>query len=228
MTQKKLDNLVQKVTTSINKATEACCPTRPAKLVDKNNPWWTPQMADLRKEVTALYKRYLRTNDDRVYDNYRKVKRKYKNLCLKAKERHRKRTNETIPDEAKMAKHVKALSEQICPQIGSILKPDGSNSLIGKDTHDTIMNTHFPKNTASKPTLYQKHIKIQTEDLVYLFDSWLSLDKIKLALNSFKDKKSPGPDGMKPIIFMHFPLSLLQTLQLIYKAVIRLHFTPTI
>ena len=126
-----------------------------------------------------------------------------------------------------MAKHVKSLSEQICPQIGSMLKPDCSNSLIGKDTHDIIMNTHFPQNTASKPTLYQKHSKIQTADLVYLFDSWLSIDKIKLALNIFKDKKNPGPDGMKPIIFKHFPVSLISLLQLIYKAVIKLHFTPT-
>ena len=33
---------------------------------------------------------------------------------------------------------------------------------------------------------------------------------------------------MKPIIFKHFPESILKQLQLIYKAVIKLHFTATL
>ena len=44
----------------------------------------------------------------------------------------------------------------------------------------------------------------------------------------FKDKKTPGPDDMKPIIFKHFPDNIIDYLQTIYKAVIKLHFTPTI
>ena len=91
-------------------------------------------------------------------------------------------------------------------------KPDGTNSLIGKDTHDIIMNSHFSQNTEPKLTSYQNHITILCKDLHYLFKTRLSLDKIKLALNSFKDKKTPGPDGMNPIIFKHFPQSLRKLL----------------
>ena len=54
-TQKKLDKMVQKLTYTIEEATENCCPMMPAKKVNKNNPWWTPQINDLRKEVNALY-----------------------------------------------------------------------------------------------------------------------------------------------------------------------------
>ena len=57
VTQKKIDKMVNKLTYSINKATENCCPTLPARLINKNNPWWTPQMTEMRKEVTALYRR---------------------------------------------------------------------------------------------------------------------------------------------------------------------------
>ena len=79
--QKKLDKMVYKITDVIQTATEKCCPTQPAKLVNKNNPWWTSQMADLRKEVTALYKNYIRKKDDRIYCNYKIVLKKYKSLC---------------------------------------------------------------------------------------------------------------------------------------------------
>ena len=185
--QKKLDKMVYKLTNSIEDITEQ---SLPAKLVNKNNPWWTPQIADLRKELTALYRRYINNKDDKLHVNYKKVYRKYKNMCTKAKNKHRKRENEIIPDEGKMAKHIKNISEQISPQIGSILKPDGSTSLIGKDTHDAIMATHFPQYSELKTTSYNKHISVLHTDLDTLFNDWLSTDRIIIALNSFKDKKN--------------------------------------
>ena len=142
--------MVQKLTYSIENATENSCPTIPKKTVNKNIPWWNPLLADTRKELNALHRKHQNTPNERVYVNYKKVLRRYKKLCFKAKTRHRRLTNEIIPDESKMTKHIKALSEQIYPQIGSVIKPDGSNSLIGKDTHDIILNTHFPKHTDIK------------------------------------------------------------------------------
>ena len=122
-------------------------------------------MSDMRKEVTALYRKYMTSTHDRVHTNYKKVLRKYKNLCNKAKTRNRRHTNETIPDESKMAKHIKSLSEQLCPQIGSVIKPDGSNSLIGRGTHDIIMNTHFPQNSKLRDTVYQNQRSVLCSDL---------------------------------------------------------------
>ena len=90
------------------------------------------------------------------------------------------------------------------------------------------MDTHFPQNTDIRPTAYQKQLTIATEELEIYFGKWLSIDRIKLALGSFKDKKTPGPDGMKPIVFKYFPINTIEQLQIIYKAVIKLHFTPTL
>ena len=90
------------------------------------------------------------------------------------------------------------------------------------------MASHFPQITEHKQTSYQNQITTSQAEISSLYESWLSIDKIKLALNCFKDKKTPGPDGMKPIIFKHFPDNLVKTLQLVYKAVIKLHFTPTL
>ena len=52
------------------------------------------------------------------------------------------------------------------------------------------------------------------------------MDKIKEALGGFEKKKSPGPDGIKPIIFEHLPEKTLLYLQIIYKSCIFLHYTP--
>ena len=82
-----------------------------------------------------------------------------------------------------MAKHIKSLSDQLCPQIGSVIKPDGSNSLIGKDTHDIIIGAHFPQHSPHKKTIFRNDIKIPYTCIHPLFTTWLSNDKINLALN---------------------------------------------
>ena len=50
--------------------------------------------------------------------------------------------------------------------------------------------------------------------------------KIREALCGFKDKKSPGPDGLKPIIFRYIPDNIIHIIQLIYKATVALSCTP--
>ena len=42
-----------------------------------------------------------------------------------------------------------------------------------------------------------------------------------------ESKKSPGPDGLKPITLKHLPQSMITSIKIIYKAAIALHFTPT-
>ena len=49
---------------------------------------------------------------------------------------------------------------------------------------------------------------------------------MRKALLEFEKKKSPGPDGIKPLVFEHLPEEFLLTLQLVYKAAIHLGYTP--
>ena len=65
-----------------------------------------------------------------------------------------------IPNESKMAMYAKRLSKQLSPQIGTVVKPDGATSLIEKETHDIIINTHFPNYTPQKQTAYNLGKKI--------------------------------------------------------------------
>ena len=57
--------------------------------------------------------------------------------------------------------------------------------------------------------------------------TWINNDKIKHAFKGFENKKSPGPDGLKPIILKHLPDNIITTIRYIYNAAIALHSTPT-
>ena len=56
---------------------------------------------------------------------------------------------------------------------------------------------------------------------------WLTSDKLILALKQFQNKKSPGPDGLRPIALKHLPQKCLKLLLMLYTASILLAFTPT-
>ena len=43
----------------------------------------------------------------------------------------------------------------------------------------------------------------------------------------FQSKKSPGTDGLKPIVFKHLPDDMIQFITSLYKALVLLEFTPT-
>ena len=46
------------------------------------------------------------------------------------------------------------------------------------------------------------------------------------ALAVFQSKKSPGPDGFKPVMFGHLPNNTVRALTLIYQAMLHLRYTP--
>ena len=114
-----------KLNSCIEIALDKACPLTDAKIVDKNNPWWTDQLQDLRKSVTNLYKRCIINPIQGNMTKYKKVLRQYKNLCYKKKEEDRKRTNEVVPNEGEMAKHTKKILAQTQRKLGSLEKDTG-------------------------------------------------------------------------------------------------------
>ena len=56
---------------------------------------------------------------------------------------------------------------------------------------------------------------------------WMSVEKIAVAIHQFQNKKSPGPDGLRPIVLKNLPRRSLEHLLFIFKACLLLSFTPT-
>ena len=110
--------------------------------------------------------------------------------------------------------------------MGSLEKQDGSITDPGKETIKHLAATHFSQAAELKKTTYNN--KVIAKDEVYAWDpDWVTIGKLELALHQFKSKKSPGPDGLKPVLLQHLPLSCLQHLLFIYKVCLLLAFTPT-
>ena len=104
-----------------------------------------------------------------------------------------------------MAKHAKKLSNTLQPKLRTLERADGTNTEVGEDTFNELMNSHLPNHRKAKHTTYNRSNKIKLTELHEACKGWINNDRIKLSLKGFQAKKSPGPDGIRPITFPHLP-----------------------
>ena len=227
LTEKKINILVDRLTQTLTDALNNACPLSPACTVNKNNPWFTPQLKQLRKEVGAAYLRKMTNNAEHLINEYKDRLKRYKRLIIKTKKAHHAKYVDSIKNEEEMSLYVKGLLKQKTVAKPSTLKrPDGSYTKSPEEALLELASTHFPSHRNITPCTYSRNI-IPTTDIKNSFVTWITARKIKDVLLKFKGKKAAGPDGLKPIIFSHVPNRYFDILEIIYKAMKYTSFTPT-
>ena len=89
-----------------------------------------------------------------------------------------------------------------------------------------MMAKHFPTHTAKFNPEYNFTKIVTTEISKSEYKPWITQSHVRRVLLKFKSKKSPGPDKIKPIIFKHLPKNTLEIISFIYRACLKLHYTP--
>ena len=225
--EKKLNQWVDKLTRDLNKALNKACPLKPACTINKNNPWFTPQLKQLRKEVGAAYTRNKDNCTETNKEIYKNRLKRYKRLLLKTKKDHHAKYVDSIKTEEEMSHFVKGiLKQKTAAKPSTLRKPDGTYTNSPEEALLELASTHFPSHKPIPPCAYNKN-KIPISEIRNSFCTWISADKIKEVLQKFKSKKAAGPDGLKPIIFSHLPDKYFEMLEIIYKGMIHTAFTPT-
>ena len=74
------------------------------------------------------------------------------------------------------------------------------------------------------------HIKpnkeIESNLLVSMFTEFICVDRLRLAFEGFKAKRSPGSDGLPPLALKHLPQETINHKVIICKAALALSYTP--
>ena len=176
MTECKLDKMVNKLNHIIDKALDKSCPVAKARSIDPNNPWWTPQLKDMRHKVTKMYDKYKNDRKNEELEKlYRKQQKEYKKHKRKAKQNYENIQNETVANEEAMAKKIKNLTTSIQPKVTTLKLTSGKYTDIGKETCEEMMAKHFPTHTPKTNPEYN-HTKIATTDIsTPEFKPWICL-----------------------------------------------------
>ena len=192
--------------------------------------WWTKKIAQLQARLKTI-RRYLRkwtykrlwrdlpdTSANRMkytFDDLKKARRAFKKACRKAKRKHWQKMVADIRSAVATANFAKRLNKAHNAEIGLFTKPDGQRCNV-EETMDLLKDTHFPGNTTTQPP--------PTKPLATVVDikskkaAFITPDRVKTIIQSFKPRKGAGPDGLKPAVFQAFGPSALQRLTNLFKA----------
>ena len=227
ITQKSLDHAVNDMYEVINTALSIAVPKSRGRIIDTNNPWWSSTLQTKRKQVLKLYKKSRNHPTAFNIASYKETKKEYTRLCQQAKRNSWNDYKENIDSTHGINAFRKILEARPAVRMGTFEKPDGSLTDPGTDTLQHLLDTHCPTATPIQPTQYNKYKSIPKARVTAWTPSWLTTDKLLLAIKQFQNKKSPGPDGLRPIALKHLPSKCIKLILTLYKASILLAFTPT-
>ena len=164
----------------------------------RNTPWWNDELAKMRKKVRKLFNKAGRTNR---WEAYRAALTDYNNHLRRSKRSAWRRFCESVEETPEAARLQKVLSKEHSNGVGLLRKPDGVLTKNRSDTLEHLLQTHFPGSILSERT------RDQTPNCVLNISRANSLsgviftpDKVRWAVHSFKPFKSPGGDGIFPIL----------------------------
>ena len=168
-----------------------------------------------------------RTHRNEDHEAYKNELRNYKARCRRDRNKSWNRFMECTENVTEMAKLNRIIQGGEKNTVNVFDKEDGSCTEPGKETLSHLLSTHFPSSTEMVHIVYTStgpHPLL--EDVRRNYSKWINVPLLEEALGGFENKKSPGPDGLKPFIFEHFTDKLKAYLIDIYKCCIHLRYTP--
>ena len=223
---KKLDKLVTKCYTNLEAALDIACPKVKILPTVSKSHWATDKHSKGKDKVNRLYKEAKRTNREEHWAAYKTADKDFKKMCKNDKNKAWRKYKECIQSEKEMADLARAAQWEEKRDINVLTKEDGSSTDPGTETIDLLTGTHFPAATDTKHVTYNNRRNLRVEEIKAKYVDWIDAQKIAKALTDFEKKKSPGPDGIKPLVFEHLPREFLSVIEIIYKSSIHLGYTP--
>ena len=210
----------------INGAMKVAIPKAKPITIDKNNPWWSKFLKNKRNSVSKLYKAQIKDPTNSKINKYKEAHREYKSLCEKARKKSWRMLQDNINSIQDMNNFRKIIDSSNKITLGTLVKDDGSITDPGAETVDYLLQKHFHDAIPLKPTQYSKRT-VSRDIIVNWEPEWITAEKLVAVFDGFKNKKSPGTDGINPIVLKHLPKAVIDAFILLYKCLILLHFTPT-
>ena len=109
--------------------------------------------------------------------------------------------------------------------LSMFLKPDGTSTCPGDETANLLFRTHFPQSVPLHLPHYD-HTPSPYDVIIGHFLDIVNKDTIRESMSHFQAKKTPGPDGFKPVLLLHLPPNALGVLCVIYRSCLYLQYTP--
>jgi hypothetical protein len=170
---------------------------------NRNVPWWNRDLSEKSKRVHRLFNAAKKSGD---WTDYKRSLTDY-NKALKQAKRGSWRHCEEIEKALESARLHRILSKGSQSAIGSIQLESGYHTTSEKETQQELLQVHFPgSEIILEPLAGWDGLELQspkwkgTREDRAVSKRVISYDRLKWAVFSFQPYKSPGMDGIMPIM----------------------------
>lgn len=227
---KKLDEAVEYLTVSINKAFDRSCPGRINR--PKANHWWNNELQQLKNETRKLY-RIAReskgsSNEHSCWITLRRSRNAYTREIRRAKIGDWVNFCSSIEGASAISRLHKLLAKDSSKGPGILKKPNGDFTNSGEEAAQLLLDTHFPGNAKADTCVNVneqhaiEHIIMPNETI----DKITTANRVEWALFSFDKYKSPGKDKIYPALIQKSWHIVNKCIVNIYKASLQLCYIP--
>ena len=111
---------------------------------------------------------------------------------------------EWTPGPREASRLMRVLHRKDVHNLSTLTKPDSTSTRPGEETADLLFQTHFPQSTP----LHLPHYDHASSPTAVIMEHLLDIvieDSIRESISHFQAKKTPGPDGFKPVLLLHLP-----------------------
>ena len=222
----------------MNKCMRQTAPISDTITIPYGIDWWNGKIDKLQARLKTIrhylrkwcFKRLNRNLPDLdsnvmkySWDDLKDARKTFKKACRKAKRRHWQRTVSEIHSTVVTANLNKRLNRENNAEIGLFTKPNGQRCTT-EETMDMLRDKHFPGNSTDEPPPTQP---LATRvDITSPEAAFITPERVKWCIKSFKPRSGAGHDGLRPACFQHLGPKALQRLTNLFKASYLLGIQP--
>lgn len=192
-----------------------------------DRPWWTKEIEGQRKDVRRLWNRAKKTG---CYIEHRHALTRLNDMIKKSKRNAWQRFCSNIQATPQTARIARALNKKDTNGIGFLRKDDGNYTSSRKETINLLLSTHFPESTPFVEDTKTYFCSLPFPSLTYrreIIEEVVTEKKVSWAINSFQPFKSPGGDGILPIMLQKCLPQLVKHITLLLRSSLQMTFIPS-
>jgi hypothetical protein len=226
-----LEQASQKWNEMIFEVLDELAPLVKVKIKTSINVWWSEELQALKNKCDHAFKEATNGNSNDMSGIFKRTKRKYVRAARKARrDSWRSFCTGAITPEL-TSKLTKAINRSPKYGIGLMKRADGTLAGDPSESLGLLMDKCFPGSTPyDQDEEDELHALINYSNIVGYKEpvtyDWITLEKVRRAVDSFEAHKSCGPDGIKPLMLQHLPDVMLEKLKCIFSASITLEYSP--
>jgi len=223
----KIDQASKMITDAIMQSYHYACPKRPIGR-KRQPPWWnavtSTELEEKRANARLSLSTAMHTKAEADWETYNANKKLYKSAIRRAKRSSWQHFCQDVSSTPEMARLSKILRNKTCPQLGMIKLPNGNFTDSSEQVLVHMLDTHFPGCTVGNHVLAE--LRQPTVQCWREINKIVTPERVRWAIMDLEPYKSPGPDGVYPILLQKGIDKLLPVLVRLFRASLGYGYIP--